>query len=337
MYSRKDFIRLSLMGVGVAATAGCSNSQVPEKQGLSEPSLPVFNPGKAPIVLSTWNHGFPANAAAWKVLNASGNALDAVEQGVMVSESDPENRSVGLGGLPDREGHTTLDACIMDHEGRCGSVAFLQNIEHPISVARKVMEDTPHVMLVGEGAYQFAIAKGFPRKEYLSEDSKAELQQRYQEWLKTSEYKPLINIENHDTIGMIALDSKGNLSGACTTSGLAWKMHGRVGDSPIIGAGLFVDNEVGAATATGVGEMVIRIAGSHTIVELMRQGFTPMEACKQAVERIIKKHKDLADRQVGFLAINKAGEYGAYAIYKGFNYAITTKSRNEMADAEFKM
>jgi N4-(beta-N-acetylglucosaminyl)-L-asparaginase len=339
MYSRKNFLRLSMLGIGVAATAGCSNSLAPEKEKETsrEPALPVFNPEKAPIVLSTWNHGFPANAAAWAVLSTGGLALDAVEKGVMVSESDPENRSVGLGGLPDRDGHTTLDACIMDHEGRCGSVAFLENIEHPISVARKVMEDTPHVMLVGEGAYAFAISKGFPRKEFLSEASKADIQARYKEWLETSQYKPVINIENHDTIGMIALDSKGNLSGACTTSGLAYKMHGRVGDSPIIGAGLFVDNEVGAATATGVGEMVIRIAGSHTIVELMRQGYTPMEACKQAVERIIKKHKDLQDRQVGFLAINKAGEYGAYAIYKGFNYAITTKSRNEMADAAFKV
>lgn len=336
MYSRKNFLRLSMLGLGVAA-AGCSPAQSSEPKDEDSPKLPTFNPDKAPIVLSTWNHGMPANAAAWAILNAKGNALDAVEKGVMVTESDPENRSVGLAGMPDRDGFTTLDACIMDHDGRCGSVAFLQNIEHPISVARKVMEDTPHVMLVGEGAYEFAISKGFPRREFLTEESRAKVRADYEEWLKQSEYKPVINRENHDTIGMIALDSHGNLSGACTTSGMAFKLHGRVGDSPIIGAGLFVDNEVGAATATGVGEAVIRIAGSHTIVELMRQGIHPAKACELAVERIIKKHKDIKNLQVGFLAINKAGEYGGYAVYEGFNFAITTGKRNEMENAGFKM
>lgn len=336
MYTRKNFLRLSMLGLGVAA-AGCSPAQSSEQEAEPDSKLPAFNPDKAPIVLSTWNHGMPANAAAWAILAEKGNALDAVEKGVMVTESDPENRSVGLAGMPDRDGFTTLDACIMDHDGRCGSVAFLQNIEHPISVARKVMEDTPHVMLVGEGAYEFAISKGFPRREFLTEESRAAVRASYEEWLKKSEYKPVINRENHDTIGMIALDSNGNLSGACTTSGMAFKLHGRVGDSPIIGAGLFVDNEVGAATATGVGEAVIRTAGSHTIVELMRQGIHPAKACEMAVERIIRKHKDIKNLQVGFLAINKAGEYGGFAVYEGFNYAITTRQLNQMQDAGFKM
>lgn len=335
MYSRKNFIRLSMMGMGLAAT-GCTASPT-EPKAKAEPSLPGFNPDKAPLVLSTWNHGFAANDGAWTVLEAGGAALDAVEKGVMVTESDPENRSVGLGGLPDRDGHTTLDACIMDHQGRCGSVAFLQHIEHPIAVARKVMEDTPHVMLVGQGAYAFAISKGFPHREYLTEASRDQVRQRYQEWLESSHYSPVINRENHDTIGMIALDAHGNLSGACTTSGLAYKMHGRVGDSPIIGAGLYVDNEVGAATATGVGELVIRVVGSHTIVELMRQGYSPQEACEAAVKRILHKHQDLQDMQVGFLAINKAGEYGAYAIREGFSFAHHSRTRKEMVDAQFQL
>ncbi len=337
-HTRKNFLRLSMLGLGVVATgcvSGASKGEESEKK--QEPALPVFNAAKAPIVLSTWNHGLAANAGAWEILGKGGAALDAVERGVMVTESDAKNRSVGLAGMPDRDGHTTLDACIMDHESRCGAVAFLENIEHPIAVARRVMEDTPHVMLVGEGAYQFAIEKGFPRREFLTEESRAEVLAAYQKWLETSQYKPIINRENHDTIGLIAMDAQGNLSGACTTSGMAFKLHGRVGDSPIIGAGLFVDNEIGAATATGMGEAVIRIAGSHTVVELMRQGYTPEEACRQAVERIIKIHKNLKDLQVGFLALNKAGEYGGYAIYEGFNYALRDKNRNEMVDAKYKM
>jgi N4-(beta-N-acetylglucosaminyl)-L-asparaginase len=162
----------------------------------------------------------------------------------------------------------------MDEQANIGSVACLEFIKHPISVARAVMEKTPHVMLVGDGALQFALAQGFLKENLLVPESEKE----WREWLKTSQYQPVVNIENHDTIGMIALDSKGNLSGACTTSGMAYKMHGRLGDSPIIGAGLYVDNEIGAATATGHGEEVIRIAGCHLVVELMRQGKTPQQA-----------------------------------------------------------
>jgi N4-(beta-N-acetylglucosaminyl)-L-asparaginase len=272
-----------------------------------------------PIVVSTWNFGVGANAEAWKVLSSNGRALDAVEKGVQVPEGDPKETSVGLGGLPDRDGRVTLDACIMDENANIGAVACLEHIVHPISVARKVMEKTPHVMLVGDGALQFALANGFKKEKLLTPES----EKAWKEWLKTAKYKPIANIENHDTIGMIALDANQNLSGACTTSGMAYKLHGRVGDSPIIGAGLFVDNEIGAATSTGVGEEVIRICGSHLVVELMRQGNSPQEACELAVKRIVKNQPSKSKEiQVGFLAINKNGEVGAYALQKGFTYAV---------------
>lgn len=287
-----------------------------------------------PLVLSTWNFGIQANVEAWKILGNNGSALDAVEKGVRLVEADPNERSVGYGGRPDRDGKVTLDACIMDHQANIGSVAGLEQIKHPITVARKVMEDTPHVMLVGDGALQFALEKGFKKENLLTETSEKE----WKEWLKDTNYQMPINIENHDTIGMIALDKFGNLSGACTTSGMAYKMHGRVGDSPIIGAGLYVDNEVGAATATGHGEEVIRIAGSHLVVELMRQGKHPEEACKEAVHRIIRltelRKKDLKNIQVGFIAINKQGEYGSYCIHPGFNFAVHDQKGNRLIDGK---
>lgn len=284
-----------------------------------------------PIVISTWNFGLQANVEAWKILSNQGRALDAVEAGARVPEGDPKETSVGLGGLPDRDGRVTLDACIMDENGNCGSVAFLQHIVHPISVARKVMEKTPHVMLAGDGALQFALANGFKKEKLLTKES----EKAWKEWLKNAQYKPIANIENHDTIGIVALDANGNLSGACTTSGMAYKMHGRIGDSPIIGAGLYVDNEIGAATSTGVGEEVIRIVGCHLVVELMRQGNSPEDACRLAVERILKKNPAKAKEvQVGFLALNKNGEYGAYCLQKGFNYAVHDSSGNKLIDSK---
>lgn len=291
--------------------------------GRDIPDPAKIFPGKSvkkPVLLSTWYFGVPANDEAWKTLSAGGRALDAVEAGVQIPEGDPKVRSVGYGGLPDRDGHVTLDSCIMDEQGNCGSVAFLENIKHPVAVARRVMEKTPHIMLVGEGAFQFAIKEGFHKENLLTPES----EKSWKEWLQQSNYKPDLNV-NHDTIGMIALDAAGNLSGAVTTSGLAYKMHGRVGDSPIIGAALYVDNEVGAATATGVGEEVIRIVGAHTIVELMRQGLSPTEACKEAIKRIVKLRGDkVKEIQVGFLALNKQGETGAFSLNKGFQYAFTS-------------
>ena len=280
------------------------------------------------MILSTWKHGLAANARAWEVLLAKGSVLDAVEQGVMITESDLENRSVGLGGTPDRDGRTTLDACIQDHEGRCGSVAFLEQIEHPISVARAIMERTPHVMLVGEGAQRWALENGFSKKEVVI----PEVRSAYLEWLKTSQYKPIANVENHDTIGLIAMDANGRMAGSCTTSGMGYKIHGRVGDSPIIGAGLFVDGEIGAACSTGTGELVIRTVGSHTVVELMRHGLSPTEACKEAVRRIMKFLPNPGDYQVGFLALRNDGAYGGFAIQPGFNFALRTLEGERMVE-----
>lgn len=307
-----------------------------------------------PLVVSTWDAGIRANKAAWDILSKGGRALDAVEKGVMVTEGE-QNCCVGLGANPDRDGFVTLDACIMDEFSNCGSVAFLERIKHPIAVARRVMEKTPHVMLVGIGAQQFAVAEGFPLEE---QKLSPEAEKSYKEWLIRSEYKPpAINIENkqgehgpfaptrlsngewnHDTIGMVAMDTNGNLSGSCTTSGAGFKMRGRLGDSPIIGAGLFVDNEVGACTATGQGEDVIRVAGSHSVVELMRQGLSPEQACKKVIERIVRiKGPKAKDIQVGFLAINKKGEVGAYSIHKGFEYAIRSNAAEKLVKAKFVM
>lgn len=325
---RRDF--LNRIGLGGLATI-LPQQLIVSCKPKTTPNTTKFS---GPRVVSTWSAGLEANKASWDILSKGGAALDAVEAGVKVTESDAKNHSVGLGGLPDRDGHVTLDACIMDHNSRCGSVAYLENIEHPISVARKVMEETPHVMLVGKGAEQFAYEMGFPKIDLLTPEAKAE----WEKWKEQEDLKkPEINHENHDTIGLLAIDEQGNLSGACTTSGWAYKLPGRVGDSPIIGAGLFVDNEVGAACATGLGEAVIRIAGSHTVVELMRHGYSPFEACKEAVDRIKSKHDDLTGLQVGFLAMNKAGEVGAFSMYQGFNYAQKDNETEELVDAQYHL
>ena len=296
-----------------------------------------------PVIISTWDEGKNVNKAAWPVLAAKGKAIDAIEAGAVYVE-DKISCCVGLGGYPDRDGIVTLDACIMDEYANCGAVAGLERIKHPLSVARKVMETTPHVLLVGGGAQQFALQNGFAlESKELSEDAKKE----YEQWLKKTEYKPGINIENkngafvplkfgnglfnHDTMAMIAMDAAGNMSGGVTTSGLAFKMHGRVGDSAIIGASLFVDNEIGAATSSGVGEEVIRISGTHTVIELMRNGATPEQACKKAVERIIKNNPAKAKTlQVGFVAVNKRGAYGAYSVQEGFVYAVKSEKEDSI-------
>lgn len=315
--SRRKFIQTTALG-SLAVMTGCNN----EQQSID--SKP-----KHPISISTWNHGILSNEKAMKILHEGGRALDAVEAGVKTAEADAEGLSVGIGGLPDRDGFVTLDACIMDENGNAGSVCFLENIIHPISVARKVMEETPHVMLSGEGALQFAISQGFKQENLLTK--KAE--KAWKKWLKKAKYEPIINIENHDTISQIAIDKNGDISGACTTSGLAYKLRGRVGDSPIIGAGLFVDNEVGGACATGLGEAVLKTLGSFLIVELMRNGMTPQEACEEAINRIVRK-QDYENFQIGYLAIDKNGNHGAYAIHPGFNYALAYNGRNELIDAK---
>jgi isoaspartyl peptidase/L-asparaginase-like protein (Ntn-hydrolase superfamily) len=325
--NRRSFFRLGLAGAAVGIFRPSSAKDI-----LVESTR--FKAPVNPIVLSTWNHGQAANQNAWKEITNGGSALNAVEKGVMTTEADLTNRSVGVGGRPDADGHVTLDACIMDHRSKCGSVAYLEGIAHPISVARAVMERTQHVMLVGRGARDFALDQGFAKAKTPIKEVKRDWK-KWKREEKEKNKKPQINHENHDTIGMLAIDKKGNISGACTTSGWAYKMPGRVGDSPIIGAGLFIDNEIGGACATGLGEAIIRIAGSHTVVELMRQGLSPQEACKQAVERIIAKHDDLTGLQCGFIAVNKYGEYGAYSVYEGFDFALKNDRKDTLIKARF--
>ena len=343
MINRRKFIETSAFGTA-GLIVGKAENAFSEMDGIK---------GK-PIVISTWAPNVKANKAAWEILGSGGRALDAVVKGVQIPEADPTDNSVGYGGLPDRDGKVTLDSCVMDEKGNCGSVMALEHIMHPVLVAKLVMEKTPHVQLVGEGALQFALEQGFKKENLLTEQS----EKSWKEWLKKSDYDPMRSVKeleekmekekkkkdnypwpvallNHDTIGMVAMDTNGNLGGACTTSGMAFKMHGRVGDSPIIGAGLFVDNEVGAASATGVGEEVVKICGAHTVVEAMRRGLSPELACKEAIRRIVKNNGVKAKEvQVGFLAINNKGQHGAFAIQKGFNYCVTTKDGTKVIDAK---
>ncbi|MEM9885182.1 MAG: N(4)-(beta-N-acetylglucosaminyl)-L-asparaginase [Bacteroidota bacterium] len=329
MINRRNFLSKSFfssIGIGLFSTA-CRSGENTEVS-TAEASLDRFTDFN-PTVISTWKN-IKANEAAWAIIERNGRALNAVEAGAKVPEADPKDQSVGYGGRPDREGNVTLDACIMDEKGNAGSVCYLQHIKHPISVARKVMEETPHVILAGQGALDFALEKGFKKENLLTEKSKKD----WEKWLETAAYQTKANIELHDTIGILALDQNGDLSGACTTSGMAYKLAGRVGDSPIIGAGLFVDNEVGAATATGVGEEVLKTVGSFLVVELMRQGKSPQEACEEAVKRIAKRQKTKdKELQIGYLAINKAGETGAYSLQKGFVYATTSAGKTEVRDS----
>lgn len=318
MSSRRKFLEHSLLGT--AALAG----------GKLE--MPYYIPARKnalPVVIATWPN-YKANEAAWAVLSKGGRALDAVEAGARVPEADPEDTSVGYGGFPDRDGFVTLDACIMDEFGNAGSVNFLQHIMHPVSVARLVMEKTPHVMLSGEGALQFALSEGFKKENLLTETAR----KAWEEWKIKSEYKPKINVERHDTIGIVAVDQQGRVSGACTTSGMAFKMHGRVGDSPIIGAGMYSDNEVGAAAATGLGEMMLRTLGSFVVVEEMRRGAHPQKAVEVAVKRILHKYPQQAhEAQAGFVAIDKRGRHGAYSLLPGFNYVLYQNGANRLFDA----
>lgn len=312
---RSDFLKI----VGGAAAVAAVE---PAVAAAVRPTMRPYEPLE-PISIATWRFGLQTTKAAHAHLIQGGCALDATEIGVKLCEADPNERSVGLGGRPDRDGHVTLDACCMDHLGNIGSVAGVENVVHVSSLARAVMEKTPHVMLVGDGARQFAQEMGFPLQDLLVPDSKKE----WENWKEKSDYKPVINIENHDTIGQLSMDMDGRLAGFCTTSGMAFKMHGRVGDSPLIGPGLYVDGEVGAATATGHGEEVIRVVGSYRVVAEMEKGFTPQEACKRAVEKIYaffqRREAGIQDTQIGFIALDKRGRVGGYALRPGFQYAVT--------------
>jgi len=314
---------ITALGSSLAATAATSKKAKDKQEALASNSL-------LPVVIATWSVE-QATKTAWQSMEDGSSALDAVIAGCGVEEANAKGQSVGLGGLPDREGRVTLDACVMNEKGDYGAVLCMQNIMHPIAVAKKVMEDTPHVILAGAGAEQFAVSQGFKRENLLTEQSKKD----WETWKKTSKYKPIINIENHDTIGMLAIDKNGTISGGCTTSGLAYKMSGRVGDSAIVGSGLFVDNEIGAATATGLGEEVLKTVGSYLIVELIRQGKSPQEACEEAILRIIEKTPNFKDFQVGYIAVNKKGETGAYSIHEGFTATTYQNQKNTTFNPSF--
>jgi N4-(beta-N-acetylglucosaminyl)-L-asparaginase len=321
---RRNFIQTGVLASAAAVTA-CQPDKEITQAGVNNPN----SVAALPISIATWAPNTGVVDAAMTQITEGKTALDAVEAGARVPEADPNDTSVGYGGFPDRDGNVTLDACIMDHTMNCGSVTYLQHIKHPISVARKVMENTPHVMLSGAGALEFALAEGFKKEEMLTETAK----KAWEEWKVRSEYKPIINVELHDTIGIMAIDKENKIAGACTTSGAAFKMHGRVGDSPIIGAGMYVDDEIGGAVATGLGELVMKTCGSFLIVELMRQGMPPQEACEAGVKRIADKLGDYAEYQVGFIALNKKGEHGAFAIQKGFSYAINQNGETKTYDS----
>ena len=262
-------------------------------------------PERAPIILSTWKFGLKANEAGWKVLTNDGTALDAVEVAARTIESDPEESSVGYGGYPNENGVVQLDAAIIDgRTNRMGAVGALENIKNPCSVARKIMEEGKHIFLVGAGAQEFALKHGFKEENLLTPKSLRWYAEQLEKQAST---------QGHDTIGVLSLDLHGNLAVVCTTSGLAMKWAGRVGDSPLIGAGLYLDPQVGGATGTGVGE--------RAIVEFMRNGLSPQEACEKLIRRVAERNRSHLDFQLGFIAINTEGHTGAAGLQDGFIYA----------------
>ncbi|MFW6293861.1 MAG: N(4)-(beta-N-acetylglucosaminyl)-L-asparaginase [Spirochaetota bacterium] len=274
-----------------------------------------------PCIISTWTHGEAANRAGWVALARGASALDSVELAVKTAEADPSVRSVGLGGFPDRDGRVTLDAAIMDHRFRCGAVAGLEHVMHAVSVARAVMESTTHVMIAGAGALEFALSRGFVKERLITSETLRIYEERHER-----NATPVANIENHDTISTLALDSDGRIAGACTTSGLTGRLHGRVGDSPIIGAGLYIDGDIGGAAATGLGELAVRVAASSMAVERMRLGATPQEACGYVINFIRTRLEPSDSQQLALIAIAPDGRTGADALLAGFSYVVTRDS-----------
>lgn len=319
--SRREFVgRATLGALGTAALASATT------EAAEPPTAPT---GPVPLIVSTWNFGKASNDAALKILQGGGSLLDAVEKGIWVTESDLGNHSVGLAGTPNAAGVVQLDACIMYGPGhRAGSVAALEGIRHPISAARRVMEKTRHVMLVGEGARMFALEEGL-------ESIPVNSRELNEAWLKKHPAPPPaaapVSPDNHDTIALLILGADGTIAGGCSTSGMGNKLPGRVGDSPILGSGLYVDNEVGAAGATGVGENVMRYCASFMIVEFMRQGLHPQEACRRAIQRIVKMDpKPVGQLSINFVALDKQGRFGAAGTDRGFNYSVTTPEKSQV-------
>lgn len=322
--------RRSFLKAGAAAGAGFVLGQAAPLAAQTGQD-PVNTQKLGPIAVSTWRHGVAANRAAIQAMNKGASAMDAAVQGVMVTEADPKVTSVGYGGFPNAEGVVSVDAAVMDGDTlAAGSVAGVEDILHPVAVAQKVMTETPHVMLVGDGARSFALAHGFPKQELLTD----EMKKKWQEW-KAGKGRPLKTEDNHDTIGMITLDSQGRMAASCTTSGAAWKLPGRVGDSPLIGAGLYCDSEVGGVSATGLGEEIIRVCGSYQVVEFMRQGIEPMEAIRRVMERMTRRRdpKKIPDFYAAFVALRADGMVGYGATGKDFQAAITRGAKEQLLDA----
>lgn len=321
--SRRSFVK-----AGVIAGSGVLTKQLTPSNVFGKSS----SNSSLPFVISTWDFGKIANTKTMELLQNNTDILDAITAGVNLVENDPNITSVGYGGLPDEDGIVTLDASIMDWKGNAGSVAAIEGIKNPISVAKLVMRRTKHVMLAGEGAKKFALENGFKEENLLTENSK----KAWIEWKRKFPHgENRVDSKNHDTIGMLAIDKSNNISGGVSTSGMAYKIHGRVGDSPIIGAAMFVDNDAGGATATGNGEFVMKTLGSFLIVEKMREGLSPQKACEFAIQRIYKIAKNDKNIQIGYLALNKNGEYGAYSLYSGFNYSVANSEKNVVVDSDY--
>ncbi len=317
--NRRSFLKQStVITVGTAAVG-------PSKLSIGEnKKMPKV---VEPVIVSTWPFGKASNDEALRILTMGGSGLDAIEKGIWITENDLGNGSVGAGGIPNAEGVVQLDACIMSGPGhRAGSVAAIEGVRHPISAARKVMEKTKHVMLVGTGAKAFALKEGL-------ETAQMPIESRRQEWLKWKSNQEKNAAKNHDTIALILLAPDGHFYGGCSTSGWAYKLNGRVGDSPIIGGGLYVDDDVGAAGATGLGENVMRYCGSFQVVSFMQRGASPVEACMETVKAIARKDPKGADLSINFIAVDKQGRYGAAGSAEGFSYSVTTTAFSKVLSA----
>ncbi len=313
---RRDFLlRGAAAGFGFLASSGVRGETAPSGCTLD-----------SPVIISTWPFGKAANLEALSILEAGGTALDAVEGGVMTAEADSSITTVGYGGFPNRDGEVELDAAIFDGATRDGgAVCALTGFRHPVQVARKVMDRSPHLMLVGEGASSFADSCGFSRQETLSEGAR----EAYRKWKKKHPAGDG-KAEGHDTLGQVALSRSGSIAAACTSSGMAWKLPGRVGDSPIVGHGLFADDRVGGCVATGMGEEISKVCGSFLVVELMRQGATPDEAIGETLDRIASRPGQNPRVQAAFVALSRDGNHGAGAIGSDFHYAITRDQETQV-------
>ncbi len=307
---RRKFLQTGAVGLGLALRGGARSSRAAD----------------APRILSTHPGGVAANLAALGILSRAGSALDAAEGGVMVAEADPDDRSVGLGGFPNREGVVELDAALMDGNTlEAGAVAALRDIKHPVAVARKVLDRTPHVLLVGDGARRFALQQGFRKENLLTPEAR-------QAW-KKSRREGAGRADNHDTMGMIVLTADGSMAAACTSSGAAWKLPGRVGDSPLVGHGLYCDGDAGGAAATGLGEEVIKVCGSYQVVEFMRQGMLPQDAVRRVLRRIVRREPANRTRFLGFVAMRADGEMGYASTTAGFEVAVSVAGETRLESA----